>query len=218
MEKALGLDVPRKLVEVCDPGRMALLVYDMQVGIVSQLPDGDEIVARVGEVLAAAREGGFRVFFSRHVSLPKELMGVFQLRQAMAWQRVEKVEDVRQPFPPDAPHTRIVPQLAPLPSEAVSDKISMSAFEGTFLNMAMRDLGLFSFAVCGIATEIGIEPTVRHGTDLGYVPVVVADACGAGDKSAGKRSLETLAFTGDALITEVATITDLLRRGRRRAS
>ncbi len=95
MEKAFGLDVPRTLEEVCDPGRMALLVYDMQVGIVSQLPDGDEITARVGEVLAAARDGGFRVFFTRHVSLPKELMGVFQLRQAMIWQRVEHVEEGR---------------------------------------------------------------------------------------------------------------------------
>ncbi len=213
MEKAFGLDVPRTLEEVCDPGRMALLVYDMQVGIVSQLPDGDEITARVGEVLAAAREGGFRVFFSRHVSLPKELMGVFQLRQAMAWQRVEKVEEVRQAFPPGAPHTQIVPQLAPLASEAVSDKISMSAFEGTFLNMALRDCGINAFAVCGIATEVGIEPTVRHGADLGYVPVVVADACGAGNKDAGKRSLESLAFAGDALITDTATTVALLRRG-----
>ncbi len=41
---------------------MALLVYDMQVGIVSQLPDGAEITARVAEVLAAAREGGLPGF------------------------------------------------------------------------------------------------------------------------------------------------------------
>ena len=94
MEKAFGLNVPHTLQEVCDPRRMALLVYDMQVGIVSQLRDGLEIVARVAEVLRAAREGGFPVFFSRHMSLPKELMGVFQIRQAMAWQRVERVEDV----------------------------------------------------------------------------------------------------------------------------
>jgi len=114
VDKAFGLNVPRTLEEICDPRRMALLVYDMQVGIVSQLPDGPEITARVAELLEAAREGGFPVFFSRHISLPKELMGVFQLRQAMAWQRVEKVEDIRQPFPPDAPHTQIVPELAPL--------------------------------------------------------------------------------------------------------
>ena len=73
-----------------------------------------------------------------------------------------------------------MPELEPLESEAVSDKIAMSAFEGTVLNPALRDLGIDCFAICGIATEIGIEPTVRQGADLGYVPVVIADACGAG--------------------------------------
>jgi biuret amidohydrolase len=190
---------------------MALLVYDMQAGIVTQLSNGPDVVARIGGVLEAAREGGFPVFFSRHTSLPKELMGVSQLRQAMTWQRVDKVEDLVSPFPLEAPQTQIVPELSPLPSEAVSDKIAMSAFEGTFLNTALRDLGIDCFAICGIATEIGIEPTVRHGADLGYVPVVVADACGAGDAEAAKRSLELLRFAGDAILTDVATISPILR-------
>ena len=207
----LGRDVPRTLEEICDPRRMALVVYDMQVGVVSQLSHGPEITARVAEVLGAAREGGFPVFFSRHTSLPKELMGVYGLRQAMAWQRVERPEDVVSPFLPDAPHTQIVPELAPLPGEAVSDKISMSAFEGTFLNMAMRDLGLQAFAIVGIATEIGIEPTVRHGADLGYVPVIVTDACGAGNEEAAHHSMELLGHAGDAFFTDVATIGALLR-------
>jgi biuret amidohydrolase len=71
MERAFGMDIPRTLEEACDPRRMVLLVYDMQVGIASQLPHSPEVSARVGEVLSAAREGGFRVFFSRHTSLPK---------------------------------------------------------------------------------------------------------------------------------------------------
>ncbi|MDQ3926300.1 MAG: cysteine hydrolase [Actinomycetota bacterium] len=212
MESTFGLNVPRTLEEVCHPRRMALLVYDMQVGIVSQLPDGPEVTARVAEVLRAAREGGFPVFFSRHMSLPKELMGVFQLRQAMTWQRVDRAEDVEPWFPRDSPQFQIVPELEPLPSEAVSDKIAMSAFSGTFLNMALRDLGLDAFAICGIATEVGIEPTVRHGADLGYIPVVVADACGAGEEAAGRRSLESLAFAGDSFVTDVATIGPLLSR------
>jgi nicotinamidase-related amidase len=213
MKREFGLDIPRTLEAACDPRRMALLIYDMQVGIVSQLPHGPEIARRVGEVLSAAREGGYCVFFSRHTSLPKELMGVFQLRQAMAWQRVDKVEDVVSPFPPEAPQTQIVPELSPLPSEAVSDKIAMSAFEGTFLNVALRDLGINAFAICGIATEVGIEPTVRHGADLGYIPVVVEDACGAGDEEAGRRSLESLRFAGDAIFTDAAAIGTLLRKG-----
>jgi nicotinamidase-related amidase len=216
LDRHPGLDVPRTLDEACDPGRMALLVYDMQVGIASQLPNGGEITAKVGGVLEAARGGGFPVFFSRHVSLPRRLMGVSQLRQQMAWQRVDRIEDVRSPFPPDAPHSQIVPELAPLEDEAVSDKLAMSAFSGTFLGMAMRDLGLDCFAICGIAMEVGIEPTVRHAADLGYVPVVVEDACGAGDEAAGKRSLESLRFAGDAMFTDAATIEDLLRRARGR--
>lgn len=214
LDRGPGLEVPRTLEEACDPRRMALLVYDMQVGIASQLPNGGEIVAKVKGVLQAAREGGFPVFFSRHVSLPRSLMGVFQLRQQMAWQRVERVEDVRSPFPPDAPQTRIVPELGPLEDEAVSDKIAMSAFSGTFMDMALRDLGLNSFAICGIATEVGIEPTVRQGADLGYIPVIVEDACGAGDEAAGWRSLESLRFAGDAMFADAATIERLFRGER----
>ena len=210
METAYGPNIPRSLEEVCHPRRMALLVYDMQVGIVSQLPHGPEITTKVTEVLWAAREGGFPVFFSRHMSLPKELMGLFQTRQAMAWQRVDRAEDVEPWFPRDSPQFQIVPELEPLPTEAVSDKIAMSAFSGTFLNTALRDLGIDAFAICGIAMEVGIEPTVRHGADLGYIPVVVADACGAGEEAAGRRSLESLAFAGDSLITNVATIRPLL--------
>ena len=129
----------------------------------------------------------------------------------MAWQRTDRPEEVVSPFPPDAPHTGIVPELAPLPDEAVSDKIAMSAFEGTFLNTALRDLGIDCFAICGIATEIGIEPTVRQGADLGYVPVVIADACGAGHEEEAARSLDLLKFAGDAILTDVATISRLLR-------
>lgn len=212
MERAFGLDVPRTIEEVCRPDRMAVLIYDMQVGILNQLPNGQEILEKVTQVLAGAREAGFRVFFSRHMSLPKEVAGVFQLRQAMAWQRVDRVEDVEPWFLPDTPGFQIVTELAPQPSEAVSDKIAMSAFSGTFLDMAFRDCGLTAFAICGIATEIGIEPTVRHGTDLGYIPVVVADACGAGDEAAGKRSLESLQFAGDSIITDAATIGALFHK------
>ena len=59
-------------------------------------------------------------------------------------------------------------------------------------------------ALAGIAMDIGIDPTVRHAADLGFIPVVIADACGAGHKDAAERSLEALKFAGDAIITDVA--------------
>jgi len=163
MEHAFGLDIPRTLDEVCDPRRLALLVYDMQVGVVSQLPDGAEVTRRVAAVLRTARVAGVRTFFTRHMWLPLEVAGVAQLRTALAWQRVDHVADLTPGLQRDSPGFQIVPELAPRPSEAVFDKITMSAFEGTPLDIALRDCGIVAFAVVGVALEIGIEPTVVHG-------------------------------------------------------
>jgi nicotinamidase-related amidase len=206
MQRAYGLSIPQTLEDICDPQRMAVIVYDMQVGIVNQIKNGRQITEKVLQVLQVARSAGFRVFFTRHMSLPKELMGVFQLRTAMAWQRVKSVEEVRPWFLRDSPGFQLIPELNPLPSEAIFDKIAMSAFEGTPLDMAMRDCRIEAFAIVGIAMEIGIEPTVRHGADLGYIPVVVTDACGCGHNDAAARSIASLEFAGDAFFTTVDTI------------
>src|SRR5215475_14339281 len=98
MRSAYGISIPQTLTEVCDPRRVALLVYDMQVGILSQIRNADEITRQVLKVLTAARDAGVRVFFSRHLSLPKELMGMFQFRLAMAWQRVDSPDRVNPWF------------------------------------------------------------------------------------------------------------------------
>jgi nicotinamidase-related amidase len=211
MNKIFGLEVPSTLQEICTAGRLALLIYDMQVGIASQIKGADLIVAKVRQVLTAAREARMRIFFTRHMSLPPELMGAFQFRMAMAWQRVDEPSLVKPWFLRDSPAFGIVPDLAPLPSEAIFDKITMSAFEGTPLHIALRDCGITAIAVVGIAMEVGIEPTVRHATDLGLIPVIISDACGAGHADAAQRSLESLAFEGNALITDVATFTEAIR-------
>jgi len=212
MQRAFGLSIPQTLEEVCDPARLALVVYDMQVGIVKQVENGPQITGRVLQVLEAARKAGVRVFFTRHMSLPRELMGVAQLRMAMAWQRVKSPEEVKPWFLRDAPGFALIPELQPLPSEAIFDKITMSAFEGTPLDIALRDCGIDAFAIVGIAMEIGIEPTVRQGVDLGYIPVIVKDACGFGHGDAAERSIASLEFAGDALFTSVETICAQLGR------
>lgn len=212
MRHGFGLDIPENLEDVCDPARMALVIYDMQVGIVQQLPDGPEIVARVGQLLSAARQGGYRIFFTRHMSLPAKLAGVSQLRTAAAWQRVASVEEIKPWFLRDSPGFPIVPELAPREDEGVFDKIMMSAFEGSPLSIALRDCGIAAFAIAGIALEIGIGPTVWHGVDLGFIPVVVTDACGGRDQAAQERVLDAMEFAGDAMLTDLKTITGLLSR------
>ena len=214
MEHAFGLAIPQTLEEICDRKRMALLVYDMQVGVLKQIKKREEIAARVVQVLQAARAAGIRVIFFRHMSLPKELMGMFQLRMAMSWQRVNTVEEVTPWFLRDSPSFQLVPEVAPLPTEAIFDKITMSAFEGTPLDIVLRDCGINAITIVGVAMEVGIEPTVRHAADLGYIPVIVTDACGAGNEEAAHRSIASLQFAGDTVTTDVTTICGIFQRLR----
>ena len=210
VHEAYGIQVPQTLEDLCHPHRMALIVYDMQIGILQQLQDAPDVIQRVQRVVRAARQAGLRVIFMRHLSLPPKLMGAFQFRMAMTWQRVDDPGQVRPWFLRDSPGFGIVPELMPQADEAVFDKITMSAFEGTPLAIVLRDCGLNAFAIVGVALEIGIEPTVRHGADLGLIPIIIRDACGAGNQLAAERSLESLAFMGDAIQTDTDTFCRVL--------
>ena len=206
MKGVSGLQIPGTLAEAAHPDTTALIVYDMQVGILRQLRHGTDVLRQVLKVLDLARAAGVRIFFMRHMSLPKKLSGVFQLRQMMFWQGKTSPDDVNPWFLRDSPGFALAPELGVREDEAILDKITMSAFEGTPLAIALRDCGLKSFVICGIATEIGIEPTVRHGSDLGFIPIVVEDACGAGEPEAGERALAGMRFIGDAMISTVGEL------------
>jgi nicotinamidase-related amidase len=209
MAKLITAQIPRSIQEIATPEHCALVVYDMQAGILSQLPHGPDILGRVLEVLEIARAQSFCIFFMRHMSLPTKLAGVFQLRQAMRWQRVDSPEAVKPWFLRGSPGFELAAELGVRDDEAIFDKIGMSAFEGTPLSMALRDRGLISFMICGIATEIGIDPTVRHGADLGFIPVLIEDACGHGHREAALRSIENIRFMGDALISSVKELREM---------
>ena len=209
-----GIAIPTMLDEWCDPHRMAFIVYDMQVGICRQIADAPAVIDRVGTALEAARAAGMRVAFTRHVSLPRKWMGMTQLRTAMAWQKRSDPDSVDSWFLHDAAATEIVRELAPRADEAVFDKITMSAFDSSALGLALHDAGIRSIAIAGIAMEIGIEPTVRQATDHGFAAVVIDDACGFGSREARDRSLATLSYIGEAIITNVESFCDALGASR----
>ena len=205
-----GIEIFSTLQELIHPQRTALLIYDMQVGIVPQIKDGPDILTKVLTLLDASRRAGIRTIFTRHMSLPPELMGSFQYRMAMAWQRKQDPAQVLSPFLRDSPAFQLVPELRPLPSEAIFDKLAMSAFEGTPLQFTLRDCGIRSVILAGIALEIGIEPTCRQAADLGIIPILVRDACGAGNPHIAEQCVSTLAHMGDSIITDLKTVSELL--------
>jgi biuret amidohydrolase len=212
MKNAFGLQVPENLQDIVQSSGCALIVYDMQAGIVPQISSGSEIQKQCVLLLHAARKAGMRIFHTRHFFLPPAAAGVAQLRRAMVWQRKEEPQETTCFIPQGSPAFQIVPELEPREGEVVVDKITMSAFEGTFLDLAMRDAGIHSFLIVGIALEIGIEPTVRQALDLNYLPVVITDACGSRTEELKHRSLATLAETGEVFMASTADILEILNK------
>ena len=106
-----GVDIATTLQDLLNPAQLALVVYDMQVGIRSQIADGDRVVSAVGKVLEAARGAGVRTIFTRHMSLPVQLMGAMAFRTAMAWQHTDDPAKVSPWFLRDTPGFALVPAV-----------------------------------------------------------------------------------------------------------
>jgi biuret amidohydrolase len=78
-----GLPIAGSLEGACDPRRLALLIYDMQVGICHQVPCGPAITEACKRLRDHCRAASVPVAYSRHLSLPHHWMGAFQTR--MRW-------------------------------------------------------------------------------------------------------------------------------------
>jgi len=208
--EAFGFSVPTQVEQVADPSRTAVIIYDMQVGIISQIEDGAAVLKKCLELVAAARETGYRIFFTRHMWLPLRAAGVGQLRRAMIWQRTEDSAKLGTPFLPGSGPWQIAAELNPGADDVLIDKITMSAFTGTFLDIALRDARIESFIIAGIALEVGIEPTVRHGADLNYIPIVITDACGSMTQELKDGALHSFETTGEVISVTTTQITSLM--------
>jgi len=107
----------------------------MQAAVVPHVRHREAFVVRVVDAIDTARAAGMRVLYCRHMSLPNELSGVSQLRTSMTWQRLSSVAEVESRLLVGSPGYELIAEIAPAPSEAVFDKLAMSMFEGTPLEL-----------------------------------------------------------------------------------
>lgn len=104
-----GLEILQTIADLVDPARTALLIYDMQIGICSQVSCGGEIAAACARIVDAARGAEMRIIYTRRMSLPKKLMGRMAYRMAMAWQHTDDPQAVEPWFLRDSPGFPIDP-------------------------------------------------------------------------------------------------------------
>jgi len=134
----------------------ALLVIDVQVGVVRDAYARDAVVATIGRVVAKAREAGVPVVWVQHDAddLPKG---------DDDWQ--------------------IAPELQPAAGETRIEKRYGDAFEDTELEAVLARLKVGRLVVTGAETDACIRSTIHGAFTRGYDVTLVSDAHTAGDKS-----------------------------------
>ena len=85
MLELAGKKIPNTLAEIVEPGRTALLFWDMEYAIAPNAFNFKEIVASLGSLKAAARGAGVPVFYSQQIPFDLEK------EEAGAWVRIRMV-------------------------------------------------------------------------------------------------------------------------------
>lgn len=189
------------------PSRTALLVMDMQTGIVSRYARGDDFFTPIRAAIAAARAAsmpviyvvvGFRPGFPEVSPRNKTFSAIMQ-RQATS----SSVEMITP---------EIHPAIAPQPTDIVITKRRVSAFSGSDLEVVLRAQGITHLALSGIATSGVVLSTLREAADKDYQLTVLADCCLDGDEEV-QRVLLTKVFPRQADVLEASAWAARLQAG-----
>ena len=82
--------------------------------------------------------------------------------------------------------------IEPSDGDIVMPKNTASIFIGTHFELMMRNAGITTILIAGIATEIGVESSGRDASNRGFFPVIITDAVSSFSQEAHYRSLENL--------------------------
>jgi nicotinamidase-related amidase len=151
-----------------NPARTALLIMDLQNGILARHPDGEAFVASLARAREAARAAGLTIGYVR-VALTAE--------EAEQVPPTSRFADAGERLNADSPATRIVDRLAPAPDEIVVRKQRVGAFSTTDLAAQLAERGIDTLVLAGLVTSGVVLSTVRDAADRDYRLVVLSDGC-----------------------------------------
>lgn len=142
----------------------ALLIIDMQVGLfhAPEKPhDGERVLSNIQHLITQARQQNVPIFAVRHTG-PEG-----------------------SPIAAGSPLWQLLPALK-LDAEidTLFDKSSPNAFHGTALAQLLKEAQIEDLYLVGMKTQFCIDSTCRAAADLGFKPLLVADAHTCMDTSA----------------------------------
>jgi nicotinamidase-related amidase len=173
-----------------DAGRAALVIIDMQRDFLE--PGGfgaalgndvsrlKGVVAPTRRLLDAARAAGMFVVHTRE-GHPPDLgdLPPAKRRRGRGALRIGDKGPMGRILVQGEPGHDIIPELAPIPGEAVVDKPGKGAFYATNLDLILRNRDIAQLVICGVTTEVCVNTTAREANDRGYECLVLSDCTGS---------------------------------------
>jgi nicotinamidase-related amidase len=166
--------------------RSALIVWDVQEALVSAIFNREEFLSNVTKIIKKSREINIPIFYSKITPLPERFES--PLRRAAGFGKFEPGDIVKEVYPEK--------------SDIVINKNTASFFIGTNFELMLRNAGINVLYFTGIATEMGVETSARHGQNLGFIPVIIKDAVSSMDREAHERSILNLSKMMPVITTD----------------
>lgn len=185
-----------------DPTRTALLVMDMQQSMVQRFAGGEDLAARLGAAVAAARQAGVTIVAVRVAFRPGH--PEIDRRNKMFGRLAESGGLVL-----GSPEVALHPALGIDEHDPVVTKVRVSAFAGSDLTQVLRGRGIATLVLSGIATSGVVLSTLRQAADADYDLVVLSDGCLDADPEV-HRVLVTKVFPSQADVITMADWVDSL--------
>lgn len=154
-----------------DPSRTALLVMDYQRGVLDRLPESDTPLDAAARAIEMVRRAGGLIAYVR-VAFDDADFDAIPETSRMG----QRVAAASRSFHIDSPATQIHARIAPEPGDLVVRKTRVGAFSTTDLDAQLRDRGVDTLILAGVATSGVVLSTVRDASDRDYVLFVLADA------------------------------------------
>jgi nicotinamidase-related amidase len=184
----------------------ALLIMDYQTGIVSRVPEADELVERARSAIDLIRDWGGQVAYVRVAFEDEDLDFPDSSRMGAS------VTGSGRAFHADSPATAIDERVAAAAGDVVVRKTRVGAFSTTDLHDQLQDSGVDTIVLAGISTSGVVLSTVIEAHDLDYRVFVLADGCADTDLEVHAFLLERI-FPRRAEVITLAELPALLARG-----